>query len=449
MSYSLLAAVFVGIALLLALIVWAKWPAFIALLTASIAVGLLAGMPADAILKSIEKGMGSTLGYVATIVGLGSIFGGILEKTNGAQVIAQRLLRLFGTERASVAMTVAGFVIAIPVFFDVAFIILFPVLGALQRKTGKSILYFALPLLAGLAVAHAFVPPTPGPIAVANIIGADLGMVILVGILIGFPTALVAGLWFGRYIAGKVPVSMPERPIAEVVEGEMPPASLIFLIVFLPIALILLHTCVAADLFFVASDVVKKGAVLVGHPFSALLIANVLAWYLLGRGRGYSKDELASISTKSFQPAGIIILLTGAGGVFKQILVDTGAGEMMAKSASGAGIPLIFFAFAAAAIIRMLQGSATVAMATAASIAAPMVAQAGLSGMQLAAVVIAIASGASILSHVNDSGFWLVKEYLGLSESQTFRSWSMMTVVLALTGFFFAWLVFYGCQYWA
>jgi Gnt-I system low-affinity gluconate transporter len=441
MNYTLLLAVLGGISLILLLIVRAKWPAFIALLSGSIVTGLLSGMPVDTILKSMEKGMGNTLGYVATIVGLGAIFGGILEKTNGSQVIARYLLQVFGLKRASSAMAVAGFIIAIPVFFDVAFIILFPVLGALQRKTGKSILHFALPLLAGLAVAHAFVPPTPGPIAVANIIGADLGLVILVGIIVGFPTALIAGVWFGRYIAEKIPVQQANYSMVDEADsGVFPPTSLIFFIVFLPI--LLCNTCISADLFFVAPEAWKKKAMLYGHPFTALLIANILAWYLLGKKMGFSKAKLSEISIKSFQPAGIIVLLTGAGGVFKQILVDTGAGEMMAKSAEGANIPMLLFAFVAAAIIRLLQGSATVAMATSASIVAPMITQSGISGIPLAAVVIAIASGASIMSHVNDSGFWLVKEYLGLSEKQTFRSWSMMTTVLACTGFLLALLVY-------
>lgn len=443
MNFYLLGSVAAGIALLLLLIVRAKIPAFIALLTASIAVGLLAGMPSDAILKSMEKGMGGTLGYVATIVGLGAIFGGILEKTNGAQAIAQFLLRLFGTERAPTAMAIAGFVIAIPVFFDVAFIILYPVLAALQRKTGHSMLAFALPLLAGLAVAHAFIPPTPGPIAVANILGADLGSVILVGIVAGLPTTIAAGIFFGKYAASKVFVAAQTPPEASANPTELPSVSLILGIVFLPIALILLNTSVTSGAFFNTSEGLKKAATLIGHPFSALLIANVLAWYLLGRGRGFSTAELTDISTRSLQPAGIIILLTGAGGVFKQILMDTGAGEMMAKSAAGAGVPILIFAFGAAAVVRILQGSATVAMATAASILAPVVAEAGLSPMRLATLVIAVASGASVMSHVNDSGFWLVKEYLGLTEGQTFRTWTMMTNVLAMTGLAMAAVLFY------
>ena len=443
MDPSLFLAVMAGIAVLLFMIVRLKIPAFLALLTASILVGLLAGMPSDAILKSLEKGMGGTLGYVATIVGLGAIFGGILEKSGGAQAISGFLLRLFGEKQAATAMALAGFVIAIPVFFDVAFIILCPVLVALQRKTGRSMLAYALPLLAGLAVAHAFVPPTPGPIAVANILGADLGKVILIGIAAGLPATIVAGIFFGKWAAARLHIE-PPKAIEEVEKtGVLPPIGLILSIIALPIILILFNTTVVSGAFFAASEGLKKAAVLVGHPFSALLVANAMAWVWLGRKQGFSSTELAEISAKSLQPAGIIILVTGAGGVFKQILVDTGAGEMLAKSASSAGIPLIVFAFLAALTVRVLQGSATVAMATAASIVAPMTVSAGLSGVQLAALTIAVASGASALSHVNDSGFWLVKGYLGMTEGQTFRSWTLMTCVLGAVGFLVSALIFW------
>jgi Gnt-I system low-affinity gluconate transporter len=446
MDYQLLMAVLSGIGLLLLLIVRLQWPAFIALLLASITVGLMSGLPVERILKSVETGMGSTLGYVATIVGLGAIFGGILEKTQGSQVIAQRLIGLFGIQRASWAMAIAGYIIAIPVFFDVAFIILFPILGALQQKTGRSILYFALPLLAGLAVGHAFIPPTPGPIAVAKIIGADLGWVILIGILVGLPTTLIAGVWAGRFLADRIqlPIVAPP-PTAEQETHPAPSAWSVFGIVFLPILLILFNTFILSDVFFVASGTLKWAAALFGHPFSALLISNVLAWYLLGRFTGWSTQDLSDVSAASFRPAGVIILLTGAGGVFKQVLVDTGAGAMLAKSAETAQIPIIIFAFLAAAIIRLLQGSATVAMATSASIIAPLILPNTLSQTQLAAIVMAIAAGASIMSHVNDSGFWLVKEYLGLTEKQTFQTWSLMTTVLALTGFVFAWVLYVLC----
>jgi len=442
---SLLLAVGLGIGLLLLLILYFRVQAFLSLLIASIVVGLLAGMnPAD-ITDTVQKGMGGTLGFVATVVGLGAMFGAILEHTGGANTIANYLLRRMGEKRAPLAMTLTGFLVAIPVFFDVAFIILVPMIYALQRRTGKSLLLFAIPLLAGLAITHAFVPPTPGPVAVADIIGVDLGSVILIGFIVGIPTALVSGLWFGKYISQRI---MVEAPVAETSDPmpkeQHPPIGLIGFLIGLPIFLILLSTLI--DSGIVGRNMapsLKAGLELIGHPFSALIIANLLAWYLLGIRRGLKKEQLFEISTKSMAPAGTIILLTGAGGVFKQVLVDTGAGEMLATTMSDWGIPILVFAFLAASLIRVIQGSATVAMITAAGLVAPLLANTSFNNWELAALVIAIASGASIFSHVNDSGFWLVGQYLGISEKQTFRSFSMMTTLLAITGFIGASLLFW------
>jgi Gnt-I system low-affinity gluconate transporter len=430
----LLLSVAAGVAILLLLILKARIPAFIALLIASICTGLMAGLSGKEIIDTVQLGMGSTLGFVATVVGLGAIFGGILEKTGGARGIAAFLLQHTGPQKAPLAMTLAGFVIAIPVFFDVAFIILYPVIAALQRNTGKSILAFAIPLLAGLATTHAFIPPTPGPVAVAQIIGADLGLVITAGLIAGIPAACIAGLVFGRFISQRIQVEAPAAAV-EAPGEAMPNIGILLAIIALPIALILVNTFVTSGLIPVSSAWALTVISLLGHPFGALILANILAWYLLGRRAGFTSADLLKISTQSLQPAGIIILLTGAGGVFKQVLVQTGAGEMMAGAVSEMGVPVIVFAFLAAALVRILQGSATVAMITAAGLVAPLLTGGGLSGLQLAAIVIAIASGATVLSHVNDSGFWLVKEYLGLTEPQTFRSWTMMTVLLGVVGF--------------
>lgn len=442
MAVHLLLSVLAGIGLLLFLILKVRLPAFIALLIASICTGLLSGLSAKEMMDTVQQGMGSTLGFVATVVGLGAIFGGILEQTGGARGIARFLLAKTGEEKAPLAMVLTGFVVAIPVFFDVAFIVLYPVVAALQKRTGKSVLRFALPLLAGLAVTHAFVPPTPGPIAVAQIIGADLGWVILVGILAGLPAAYISGVLFGRYAAGKIFVDTGHLPNADE-NSATPPAGLLLGIIGLPILLILVNTFSTSGLIPVQAKSFQLAVGVLGHPFGALLLANVLAWYLLGKKQGFTSAELLKISTQSMYPAGVIILLTGAGGVFKQVLVNTGAGEMMAKAVSETGIPVIGLAFLTAALIRILQGSATVAMITAAGLLAPLLGTGVWSGVQLAALVIAIAAGASILSHVNDSGFWLVKEYLRLTEVQTFRTWTMMTVVLALVGFAGAAAVFY------
>lgn len=443
MDYSLLIAVLGGIGLLLTLILYFRIPAFISLLIASIFSGLLAGMNGTEVLHTIQKGMGSTLGFVATVVGLGAMFGAILEKSGGAVSIANYLIKKAGLKNAPASLLVTGFVVAIPVFFDVAFIILVPIIYALQKRTGKSLLIYAIPLLAGLAITHAFIPPTPGPVAVADIIGADLGWVIFFGFIAGIPTAIVSGLLFGKYIGKKIFIPSPESDQQQDInEISLPSAYAIFAIIGIPILLILLSTFTDSNIIPIKNDSIRNTINFLGHPFTALIIANLVAWYFLGIRRGYSAKELLSVTTKSMAPAGTIILLTGAGGVFKQVLVDTGAGTMIADSLAGAGMPVIVFGFIAAVLIRIIQGSATVAMITSAGLTAPLIAS-SFSAPQLAALVISIAAGASILSHVNDSGFWLVKQYLGLSEKQTLQSWTMMTTILAFTGFVSALLLYY------
>lgn len=434
-------AVVVGIAVLLTLILYFRVQAFISLLIASITVGLMAGLSPGDIITTVQEGMGSTLGFVATVVGLGAMFGAILEFSGGATAIAQFLISKMGVKRAPLAMVITGFVIAIPVFFDVAFIILVPVIFALQRRTGKSLMLYAIPLTAGLACTHAFIPPTPGPVAVADIIGVDLGWVILLGFLAGIPTAILSGLVFGKYISKRMFIEAPQLS-AEVKEsGTLPNVNILLTIIAIPILLILLSTMTSSGILTLpewAANVI----LLIGHPFGALIIANLLAWYFLGLRLGFDKEKLFEITTKSMAPAGTIILLTGAGGAFKQVLVNTGTGEMIAQAMSAMGIPIIVFAFLAAVFIRVIQGSATVAMITAAGLVSPLLAVTPMSDFKIATIVIAIAAGSSILSHVNDSGFWLVSQYLGISEKQTFRSWTMMTTILALSGFGMACLLF-------
>lgn len=440
-DYSLLFTIGIGILILLVLILKLKIPAFISLLISSIITGLLAGLEADEIIKTIAEGMGGTLGFVATVVGLGAIFGGILEHSGGAGAIANYLIDKTGLQKAPVAVMITGFVIAIPVFFDVAFIILMPVIYALQRKTGKSLLLYAIPLLAGLAATHAFIPPTPGPVAVSDLLNADLGWVIIIGFIAGLPAVLVSGLFFGSYIARKIHVKAPEQKTQQTTT-TFPSVYLIFGIIGIPILLILVNTFIDSNIIPVTNKSIRSIVKLAGHPFVALIIANLMAWYGLGILRGLEKKKMLQIASRSFEPAGTIILLTGAGGVFKQILINTGGGEMLAKALLGLGFPMLLFAFLTAAVVRILQGSATVAMITAAGLVAPLAEGAELNNISLACLVVAIASGASIFSHVNDSGFWLVGQYLNLTEKQTFRSWSVMTTLLALCGFGITFLIY-------
>ena len=434
-KYELIIAVIIGICVLLFLILKLRLHAFVALLISSIIVGIIAGLDATAIMKSVQNGMANTLGFVATVVGLGAMFGAILEHSGGANVIAEFLVKKFGVQRAPAAMVIAGFIVAIPVFFEVAFILSVPMIYALQKKTGKSLLVYAIPLLAGLAVTHAFIPPTPGPIAVADIIGADLGWVILIGFIVGFPTAIVSGLFFGKYIGNKIFVPVPFQQESSITPLKMPSVGMVLTIIAIPIVLILISSFVNSGLIQFPSAMTVKIINLLGHPFSALIIANMIAWYVLGIRQGYSRAELLDITSKSMAPAGVIILITGAGGVFKQILVDTGAGKMIAESLADIGFPVLLFSFLIAALVRIIQGSATVAMITSAGLVAPLIIGIETTNFELASIVISIAAGASILSHVNDSGFWLVNQFLGMTEKQTFKSWTMMTTILSLTGF--------------
>ena len=441
-DFTLIFAVFIGIIILLFLILKLRIPAFIALLIASISVGIFSGMNPLDIINTIKEGMGNTLGFVATVVGLGAMFGAILEHSGGAEALANYLLNKLGEKNASWALMITGFFIAIPVFFDVAFIILVPLIYSLQRKTKKSLLLYAIPLLAGLAITHSFIPPTPGPVAVADILKADLGWVILFGFIVGIPSAIISGPLFAKYISKKIHINAP-KILEKQSHKDYPAVGLILAIIGIPIVLIVGNTVLNSPLFEEGTipNNVKNWLQMIGHPFSALIIANLIAWYLLGIKRGYSKETLLKTTTKSMEAAGIIILLTGAGGVFKQILINTGTGTMLANYFADKGISILLFAFLAAVIVRVLQGSATVAMITAAGITAPLLSNT-ITDIDKALLVIAIAAGASIMSHVNDSGFWLVSKYLHLDEKQTFRSWSVMTTILSLVGFTTVLIVF-------
>jgi len=364
------------------------------------------------------------------------LLGGLLEHSGGAEALAQQLLKSFGDKRTDWALVTAGFLLAIPVFFDVAFILLVPIVYSLQRKTGKSILLYGLPLLAGLAITHAFIPPTPGPVAVAEILSANLGWVIAFGFVVGLPTAAISGPLFARMISKKIMVKAPVISSPEGQNTETPPSlGVVLLVIGLPLGLIVLNTLITS--FAITPTlplIIGETLGLIGHPFGALLIANLVAWYVLGKKRGISSAVLNQLANRSMAPAGLIILLTGAGGTFKQMLITTNAGKMLAEVFAAQGVPLLLFAFLAAVSIRLLQGSATVAMITAAGLTAPLLNEA-LTAPQKALIVLAIAAGSSIMSHVNDSGFWLVSKYLGLTEKETFRSWSIMTLLIALVGF--------------
>ncbi len=432
--------VLAGVTLLLLMVLKFKLSAFISLLVTSIFVGILAGMPLSNITASIQKGMGDTLGFIATVVGLGAIFGQMLESSGGAKSLAQYLLKKFGKNRASWALMLSGFIIGVPVFLDVGFIILIPIIYALTRDTQRSVLYYAIPLLAGLAVTHTMVPPTPGPVAVANILDVDIGIVIMFGLIVGLPAAILAGPVFGRFISKKIVIPAPEEISQEDKESaetsQKPPAfGIIFTIISTPLLLILISTFVnlGIDKGIVNESLITEIIIFLGHPFTALIIATLWS-ILLCVKRKMPGNVILDLSTKALGPAGIIILVTGAGGVLKQILIDSGIGKILAESIAESSIPLVLLAWILAALVRITQGSATVAMITSAGIMAPILTVINPGQQEIGIIVIAIAAGATILSHVNDSGFWIVSKYLRMNEKQTLQSWTVMETIISVTG---------------
>ena len=439
----LLLVTFLSIGLLLYLVLRVKLHPFLSLLITAMFLGVTSGMPLSKVNTAIQNGLGGTLGFVATVVGIGGIFGQILEASGGTEAIARNLIRRFGKDKAHWSLVMAGFLIAIPVYFDVGFIILVPVVYALAKDTKRSTLFYAIPLLAGLAVTHTFVPPTPGPVAVADMLGADLGWVILIGSLIGLPIAILAGPVFGSYISKKIDVAPPKHMMEELNNGteqsecSLPSFTAVATIIGMPLLLMVVKSVIELliKLGYMQEGIVYDISVFVGHPFTALIIATLMAAYFLGTRRGFTRKQLLDVSAKALAPAGMIILIIGSGGAFKEMLIQSGVGNVLAEGISATKLPPIVLAFIIAAAVRITLGSATVSMITAAGIIGPILEAYTLSEIHLALIVLSIASGATILSHVNDSGFWLVGKYLGLTEMQTLRSWTVMETIIALGGF--------------
>ena len=436
----LVIAAIIGLALLLVLIIKFKVHAMLSILIGAIAIGLIAGMPFEEIVTAVDDGIGNTLKGIALLVGLGSMFGAILEASGGAQTLAVTMVKKFGDEKAAWALGITGLVISIPVFFDAGLIILIPLAFSLAKRTKKSSLFYAIPLLAGLAVGHAFIPPTPGPVLVATMLNVELGWVILVGVCCGFFAMIVAGPVWGAICGKKFYVPVPDQ-IAnheDIDESKLPSFASVVTIIMIPLALIILKS--------VAGVVPALAGVaplfnFLGQPFAALLIATLAAMFILGTRHGYTMPELEKILTKSLEPTGLILLVTACGGVLRYILQYSGLGEIIGNAVASINLPIVIVAFLVAALVRICVGSATVAMTMAAGIVAAMPEIASLSPMYLACVVAAVAGGATVCSHFNDSGFWLVRSLIGLDEKTTLKTWTIMETLVGGTGFIVALII--------
>ena len=436
----LVVAALVGLALLLALIIKFKIHAMLSILIGAVVIGLIAGMPFQDIITAVDDGIGNTLKGIALLVGLGSMFGAILEVSGGAQTLAVTMINRFGDRKAAWALGITGLVIAMPVFFDAGLIILIPLAFSLAKRTKRSSLFYVIPLLAGLAVGHAFIPPTPGPVLVATMLGVDLGWVILVGVFCGIFAMIAAGPIWGRFCGKKYNVAIPEHVAGQedLDESKLPGFAAVVGIILIPLVLIVLKSLASVIPALKGAEPVLS---FLGQPFIALLIATLAAMIILGTRHGYSLEELEKIMTKSLEPTGLILLVTACGGVLRYMLQYSGLGDVIGNAVSSANLPLVVVAFLVAALVRICVGSATVAMTMAAGIVASMPGLDAYSPMYLACVTAAVAGGATVCSHFNDSGFWLVKSLVGLDEKTTLKTWTIMETLVGGTGFVVALII--------
>ena len=438
-----------GIALLLFLIIKVKLEPFIALVGTGVLVALVGGISVEALVGSatkssdalIEKGFAGILGHITVIIGLGTVLGAILERSGGAEVLLGRLVKIFGEKGTPLAMGITGFVLGIPVFFDIGIFVLAPLVYVAAIRGGKSLALYALPLLAGLSVTQAFLPPHPGPVAAAGLFHVDLGWIILMGLICGIPAWFASGILWGTWIGKRVMVHVPEDRIieeADTARGHEPSIGLVLLAIGLPMILILGGTF---GNIFAPAGAFRDTLQFFGNPAIALTVAVLLAMWLLGIRRGMTAAELSEITGSSLRPVGMILLVVGAGAFFGAVLSATGVGKAVADTLSQAGLPIILSAFVISAGMRIAQGSATVAIVTTGGILAPSLAS-GYSQPQLALIVVAISSGSIIASHVNDGGFWIISKYFNMSVKDTLKTWTVLETVLSIVGFGMAALLY-------
>ena len=463
-----------GIAVLLFLVLKYKFQPFVALMLVSIIVALVAGVkPAD-LVATIEGGMGKTLGHIAIIIALGAMIGRIIELSGGAEALAKTLINRFGNKRTPLALTIAGFIVGIPVFFEVGVIILMPLAYGVARAARKPLLIFALPMCAALLSVHAFLPPHPGAVAAAGQLGADLGRVLMFGI----PMVAVLSL-IGYFIAGRM--TRTTYPMTDDIRAEvygphitnqdlqawarddysntseaahaqklgleesasslaasLPPApapgfGLIVALILLPIVLILLGTL--ATTMLPIESTVRSILTVLGAPLVALLLDTLLCAWLLGSRRGWSRTQVSDVIGSALPGVAMVILIAGAGGVFGKVLVDTGIGAVVSEALRNTGLPVLALGFLLTLLLRAVQGSTTVALVTTAGILSPLIATLNLTPNHLALLCLAMGGGGLAMSHINDAGYWMFTKLAGLNVGDGLRTWTVLVTVLGTLGF--------------
>ncbi|MCM3728034.1 GntP family permease [Neobacillus cucumis] len=431
MDTFLLLMTLVSIVIVVLGVSWFKWHAFISLLVASLFLALVSGLSLDKIVAAYETGVGGVLGHLIGILALGTILGKMMADSGAGMQIAEYFIRVFGVNKLPWAMMLSGFIIGIPVFFEVGILILLPLVISIHKSSKQNILLIALPCIAGLSIVHGLVPPHPGALAAISIYKANLGRVLLYSLIIAIPAVIIAGPLFAMWVNKRV---VPQgEPVLIRVGKEaksLPATGISFFIILLPVLLMIL-SAVAPYLKLTAG--ITKFLIFIGSPIIALLISVFVAYYFLGLRRGMGKEVIKKLTEECLLPVGSIALIIGAGGGFKQILIESGVGDTIARMAENLSLSPLVLAFLIAGLIRIATGSATVALTTAAGIVSPVVA--GMTDVNLELLVIATGAGSLMFSHVNDAGFWMVKEYLGLSVPETFKTWTVLETILSFVAF--------------
>jgi Gnt-I system high-affinity gluconate transporter len=405
-----------------------KLSPFLSLLIVAIVAGLMLGMSPATLVKSIEKGVGSTLGGLALILCLGAVLGKILEASGAAEKIAVTLIHLFGEKYIQWAILLTGFLIGIPLYYNAGFVILVPLVFMLARKTGLPLLYIAIPMAASLSTTHCFLPPHPGPVVLVNAFKANTGLVLLYGITIAVPAVILAGPLLGKWFRKGKSVLTDTITLAGKTKSELPAALPSFFIAILPVLMISLSVL---GQHFLTEGLLKRILLFLGDSNIALLLAVLCALFTFGYLKNVNMASQMKWVSEGISGIAMILLIITAGGVFKQVLQDSGTGDYIASFSSRWNMPPLLFAWVITALLRVTIGSATVAGITAAGIVSPLVA-AGAVSPEL--MVLAVGSGSVFGSHINDSGFWMFKEFFGLSLKQTFLSWTLMETIISLTG---------------
>ncbi|AMP06081.1 permease DsdX [Collimonas pratensis] len=423
----------IAVVALVVLIAKFKMNPFIVLIVVSVILGLVVGMPMASIVKSYETGVGGALGHIALVVGLGTMFGKMMAESGGAERIANTLIGIFGPKRVHWAMMVVALIVGLPVFFEVGFVLLIPIAFNVAKRTGTNMIMVGIPMVAGLSVVHGLIPPHPAALFAVTAYNADIGRTIMYALIVGIPTAIIAGPLFAKLISRFV-VPNPDNPlIAQFVEEgktrELPGFGITIATILLPVALMLLGSW--ADLFFTPKTFANDFMRLMGNSVIALLIGTLVSFYTFGKSRGFDREAILKFTTECLAPIAGITLIVGAGAGFGRILIDGGVSKAIVEVANNAHLSPLLLGWFVAALIRVATGSATVAMTTACGIVAPIVTAAGVT-VRPELMVLATGAGSLILSHVNDGGFWLVKEYFNMTVTETFKTWTVCETIISV-----------------